>query len=54
MHIILETEHLTLRRFAPDDVSNLFDLNSDPEVMRFLTGGKPTPREGTPPRGRGP
>ena len=45
MHIILETPRLTLRQFTEDDVDNLFDLNSDPEVMRYLTGGKPTPRE---------
>ena len=25
--------------------SNLFELNSDPEVMRYITGGKPTPRK---------
>jgi RimJ/RimL family protein N-acetyltransferase len=42
---ILETERLVLRRFTGDDVDNLFDLNSDPEVMRYLTGGKPTPRD---------
>ncbi len=34
-----------MREFTADDVDNLFDLNSDPEVMRYLTGGKPTPRE---------
>jgi hypothetical protein len=44
MHIILETPRLVLRQFTGDDVDNLFDLNSDPEVMRFLTGGRPTPR----------
>jgi RimJ/RimL family protein N-acetyltransferase len=44
-HIILETPRLALRQFTEDDVDNLFDLNSDPEVMRYLTGGKPTPRE---------
>jgi RimJ/RimL family protein N-acetyltransferase len=44
VHIILETRRLTLRRFTKDDVDNLFDLNNDPEVMRYLTGGKPTPR----------
>ena len=27
------------------DVDNLFGLESYPEVMRFLTGGKPTPRD---------
>jgi RimJ/RimL family protein N-acetyltransferase len=45
MHIVLETQRLTLRQFTEDDVHNLFDLNSDPEVMRYLTGGRPTPRE---------
>ena len=45
MHIILITPRLTIRQFTRDDVGNLFDLNSDPEVMRYLTGGKPTPRE---------
>jgi RimJ/RimL family protein N-acetyltransferase len=44
-HIILETPRLTLRQFTEDDADNLFDLNSDPEVMRYLTGGRPTPRE---------
>jgi RimJ/RimL family protein N-acetyltransferase len=45
MHIILETPRLILRQFTNDDVDNLFNLNSDPEVMRYLTGGRPTPRE---------
>jgi RimJ/RimL family protein N-acetyltransferase len=45
VHIILETPRLTLRQFTEGDVDNLFSLNSDPEVMRYLTGGKPTPRE---------
>lgn len=45
MHIFLETERLLLRRFTRDDVDNLFDLESDPEVMRFLTGGPGTPRD---------
>jgi RimJ/RimL family protein N-acetyltransferase len=45
MQIFLETERLLLRPFAATDVDNLFDLDSDPAVMRFLTGGKPTPRE---------
>jgi RimJ/RimL family protein N-acetyltransferase len=44
-HIILETPRLAIRQFTEDDVGNLFDLNSDPEVMRYLTGGRPTPRE---------
>jgi RimJ/RimL family protein N-acetyltransferase len=41
----LETERLVLRRFTAADVDHLFDLDSDPEVMRFLNGGMPTPRE---------
>ncbi len=45
MQVFLETERLVLRRFTETDVDNLFDLDSDPEVMRFLTGGKPTPRD---------
>lgn len=44
MQIFLETDRLTLRQFTADDVDNLFELNSDPEVMRYLTGGQPTPR----------
>ena len=45
MRIILETPRLVIRQFTEDDVDNLFNLNSDPEVMRYLTGGRPTPRE---------
>src|SRR5450755_1547507 len=45
MQTFLETNRLTLRRFTEADEDNLFELNSDPEVMRFLNGGKPTPRD---------
>jgi|SRR5215467_15148121 len=45
MQVFLETERMVLRRFTADDVDHLFDLDSDPAVMRFLTGGIPTPRE---------
>ncbi len=45
MHIFLTTERLVLCRFTEADADNLFDLDGDPEVMRFLTGGKPTPRD---------
>jgi RimJ/RimL family protein N-acetyltransferase len=44
MHVYLETERLLLRRFTLDDVNLLVELDSDPEVMRYLTGGKATPR----------
>ncbi len=45
MHVFLETERLVLRRFTEADVDNLVELDGDPEVMRFLTGGKSTPRD---------
>ncbi|MGH3661277.1 MAG: GNAT family N-acetyltransferase [Micromonosporaceae bacterium] len=45
MQIFLKTDRLLLRRLTESDVDNLCDLDSDPEVMRFLTGGEPTPRE---------
>ncbi|HEU0241530.1 MAG TPA: GNAT family N-acetyltransferase [Micromonosporaceae bacterium] len=38
------TPRLRLRRFTTADVDLLVELNSDPEVMAFLTGGEPTPR----------
>ncbi|MET9272429.1 GNAT family N-acetyltransferase [Kribbella sp. NPDC003557] len=43
MNIYLETSRLVLRRFTADDLELLVSLDSDPEVMRFLTG-QPTPR----------
>ena len=45
MQIFLETERLVLRRFTEADMDHLFALHNDPDVMRFLNGGKPTPRE---------
>lgn len=45
MESFLETDRLLLRRFTPHDVDNLVELDSDPEVMRFINGGRPTPRE---------
>lgn len=44
MDVFLETDRLVLRRFTAADVDNLFELDSDPEVMRFLNGGTPTLR----------
>jgi len=38
-----QTERLRLRPFTMEDAPLLFDLDSDPEVMRFITSGKPTP-----------
>jgi len=45
VQVFLETERLELRRFTMADADNLVDLDSDPEVMRFITGGRPTRRE---------
>ncbi|MFC4120779.1 GNAT family N-acetyltransferase [Nonomuraea zeae] len=45
MHIFLETDRLILRRFTESDADHLFALHNDPEVMRYLNGGRPTPRE---------
>ena len=44
VHVFLETERLVLRRFTDNDIDNLVELDSDPEVMRFINGGRPTPR----------
>jgi RimJ/RimL family protein N-acetyltransferase len=43
--VLLETERLRLRAFTPDDAGRLYELNADRDVMWFLTGGEPTPRE---------
>ncbi len=34
MKIFLETERLILRQLTEDDADNLFELDSDPEVVR--------------------
>lgn len=47
MEIFLETERLLLRQLTEADADDLIDLNSDPEVMQFLTNGKPPPPEDT-------
>ena len=44
MRVFLETERLVLRRFTENDVDLLVELDSDPEVMHFVTGGRPTSR----------
>ncbi|MFC4066184.1 GNAT family N-acetyltransferase [Actinoplanes subglobosus] len=45
MDAFLETERLTLRHFTAGDADLLIELDSDPAVMRYLTGGEPTPPE---------
>jgi RimJ/RimL family protein N-acetyltransferase len=41
----LETDRLVLRRFTADDADLLVELDNDPEVMRYINGGKPVSRE---------
>ncbi|MFD3332791.1 GNAT family N-acetyltransferase [Streptomyces sp. NPDC058700] len=45
MTIFLETDRLVLRAFTEADVDHLVALDGDPDVMRFITGGRPTSRE---------
>ncbi|WP_245724905.1 GNAT family N-acetyltransferase [Micromonospora citrea] len=43
--MFLGTDRLVLREFTRDDAELLVELDGDPEVMRYLTGGRPTPPE---------
>ncbi|MFI6507042.1 GNAT family N-acetyltransferase [Streptosporangium sp. NPDC050855] len=45
MRILLETDRLVLRAFTEADTDHLLALDGDPEVMRFIDGGRPTSRE---------
>ncbi|MER7173012.1 GNAT family N-acetyltransferase [Streptomyces mesophilus] len=45
MDAYLETERLSLRRFTAEDAELLIELDSDPAVMRYLSGGVPTAPE---------
>jgi len=45
MKVLLETARLVLRQFTLADVDNLFALDSDRAVMRFINGGTPTDYE---------
>lgn len=40
MSLKLETERLIMRCMQPEDAEHMFDLNSDPDVIRY-TGDKP-------------
>jgi RimJ/RimL family protein N-acetyltransferase len=46
MHII-ETERLKLRPLTHDDLDALAAINSDPQVMRYISDGNPAAREHT-------
>ncbi|MBK9413661.1 MAG: GNAT family N-acetyltransferase [Bacteroidetes bacterium] len=40
MNVIIETDRLFLRQFIADDAIELFNLNNDPDVVKY-TGDKP-------------
>lgn len=41
MKKILETERCYIREFIKDDIELVCQMNSDPEVMEYITNGKP-------------
>lgn len=41
---VLDTARLHLRRITDGNLDDLVTLDSDPAVMRFISGGEPTPR----------
>ena len=43
--VFLETERLILRRFTMDDADLLFELDNDPDVMRYVSPGGGVSRE---------
>ena len=45
MKVFLTTPRLTLRQLNLNDIDNLFELDSDPEVMRFINGGIASTKE---------
>ncbi|WP_411084307.1 GNAT family N-acetyltransferase [Streptomyces sp. cmx-18-6] len=40
--VFLETDRLVLRPFTDADAPHLLALDNDPEVMRYINGGRPT------------
>ena len=45
MYHFLETDRIVLRAFTTADTDHLLALDNDPEVVRFINGGRPTSRE---------
>jgi RimJ/RimL family protein N-acetyltransferase len=43
--ILLQTDRLYLRRVFAEDAQLFYELDSDPEVMRFISKAVPTPRD---------
>lgn len=45
MSFYLETDRLIFRDFTPEDRAFIADLDRDPEVMKYLSDGNPSPPE---------
>ena len=45
MNKYLKTDRILLREMTLDDGQNIFELDSDPEVMKHLTNDVPSSRE---------
>lgn len=45
MRVVLSTERIVMRRHTMHDLDAVTELDADPAVMRWLTGGEPTPRD---------
>lgn len=45
MKKVFETPRLRIRTFGESDFENLFKLDSDPEVMRYISDGRPMTSE---------
>ncbi|MGV8973086.1 MAG: GNAT family N-acetyltransferase [Rhodoglobus sp.] len=45
MDTYLQSQRVSLRRFCVDEADLLIELDSDPAVMRYLSGGEPTAPE---------
>lgn len=41
---VIKTLRFSLRRLRPEDSGDLWALHNDPEVMRWINGGRPTAR----------
>jgi hypothetical protein len=41
----IHTGRLRLRKLAEGDLDDLVALDADPDVMRYINGGQPTPRQ---------
>ena len=42
MNVLLETPRIYLREFTSDDLENIVELDSDPDVVRYIGFGNPT------------